>query len=252
MAVFGAEVLVLKAALGAAWLILEGARFIVEGVAYNIALQAVSLGEGALEVARAFWAGLIAAAQLALDSVVAVHAAGIEIAKGAVIVAEKVALGIKQAAAATKDALLAMQQGILQALRAVVKAVAEGIDFIAFQTALAALDFAQKNTTWVDLAKGALDAAEAVAQAVLTAAKWLAERLCDTLNIELVELTGSLKTITEGNPFKIRVKGVVLGERFNFSATWSPKDILGFIVGLCKELWDKFMENVLELFAASK
>ena len=67
---------------------------------------------------------------------------------------EKVALGIKKAAAATKDALLAMQQGILQALRAVVKAVAKSISFIAFQTALAALDFAQKNTTWVDLAKG--------------------------------------------------------------------------------------------------
>ncbi|KAK5652026.1 hypothetical protein OQA88_10929 [Cercophora sp. LCS_1] len=252
VAVLGAEVLILKAALGAAWLILEGARFIVEGVAYNIALGAVNLAQGALEAARVLWAGIIAAAQLALDGVVAVHAAGIEIAKGAVIVAEKVALGIKQAAAATMDVLLAAQQGILSAARAVVKAVAEGIDFIAFQTALAALDFAQKNTTWVDLAKGALDAAEAVAQAALAAAKWLAERLCDTLNIELVEITGSLKTITEGKPFTIRVKGVILGERFDFSATWSPKDILGFIVGLCKELWDKFMENVVELFAASK
>lgn len=242
----------MKMALGAANLILNGARFIVEGVAYNIALGAVNLAEGALRAARVMWDGIIAAAQAAVDGVVAIHAAGIEIAKGAVVIAEKTALGIKQAAAATKGVLLAVQEKILEAARAVVKGVAEGIHFIAFQTALAALDFAQKNTTWVDIAKAGLDAAKAVAAAVLAAGKWLAQRLADTLNIELVELTGSLKTITKGGPFTIRVKGFILGEAFDFRATWSPRDVLGFVVGLCKELWDRFMENVLELFEASK
>lgn len=64
MAVLGAEALVLKAALGAAWLSLEGARLVVIGVAYKIALGAVSLAEGGLEAARVMWAGIVATAEL--------------------------------------------------------------------------------------------------------------------------------------------------------------------------------------------
>lgn len=135
-----AEVVTLQCALGAAQLILDGARFMIEGVAYNLAMAAITAAEGALASANHLWSGLIAAAQRALDGVGAVHAGFIEAARVGVLSAEKIALGIKEAAAAAKDKLLAIHEGILKSARAVVRAVAEGIDFIAFQMALKALD----------------------------------------------------------------------------------------------------------------
>lgn len=63
----------------------------------------------------------------------------------------------------------------------------------------------------MDIAEAALDAAEAVAQAALVAGVWLADRLADMLNIETVELTASLRDITDGGPFTIRCNLAILG-----------------------------------------
>ncbi|GFP57671.1 hypothetical protein TASIC1_0009000800 [Trichoderma asperellum] len=204
------------------------------------------------DCAWSVWDGLIAAAKTALDGVGAVHKGLIETAKLAVEAANKVALGIKQAAAAVKDGVLAANAKILAAAREVLSAVAKGISFLAFQTALEALEFAKKDTTWVTLAKGALDTAEAVAQAALAAAAWLAQRLCDTLNIERVELTSSLRKIAQGGAFTIRIAGTILGQDFDFSATWSPKDMLSFIAGLCEKLWNDFIDSAGAMFEDHK
>ena len=101
----------------------------------------------------------------------------------------------------------------------------------------------------MDIAKAGLDAAEAVAQTALAAAAWLADRLADTLNIELIELRASLRTVVNGGAFTIRVKGIILGNSFDFKGTWSPRDVIGFIIDLCKNLWDLAMSNVGQLFA---
>jgi hypothetical protein len=233
-------------------LILDAAVWIIEGVAYNIAKTAVDFAEAALWTARAFWDGLIAAAKAALDGVVAVHAGIIEIAKAAVTAALEAALKIKQAAAAAYGAMLLAQEAILGVLREAIKKVAEGISFIAFKTALEVLEIAKKDTTWVTIAKGALSAAEAVVQAALAAAVWLSERLCDTLNIRRVELNTTLKMIAEGGGFSIRVIGTVLGQDIDFEASWSPKAVLSFIIGLCEELWGSFIGKSGNMFDEHK
>jgi len=61
--VLEAECFVIKCALGAAELILRGAKGIVEGVAYNTAKVAVDIAEGALVGAQNMLAGAIAGAQ---------------------------------------------------------------------------------------------------------------------------------------------------------------------------------------------
>ncbi|RSL71338.1 hypothetical protein CEP51_012060 [Fusarium floridanum] len=247
-----AELWVLKCALQAAQLILDGAEWVVKSVAYNIAKAAVDMAEGVLSGARSLWDGMIATAKAALDGVGAVHKGIIEAAKLAVMVANETALKIKQGAAAVKDGLLATEAAILAAAHDVVAAVGKGVSFMAFQTALAALEFAKNDTTWVKIAQGALDAAEAVAQAALAAAAWLAQRLCDTLNIEKVELRSSLRKLARGGEFTIRVVGVILGEPFDFSATWSPKDMLSFIIAMCQKLWDDFIHSADRLFKESQ
>lgn len=243
-----AERFILQCALGAAELILRGARAIIQNVAYPLAMGLVDAAEFALVAAREGLSFAIAIAQKAVDGVLFVHATALDLAKAAVVTAEKVALGIKQAACAVLDALKAAHLEVLQAARSVVKAVAEGIDFIAFQTALSVLDAVQKDTTLVDIAKAGLDAAEAVAQTALAAAAWLADRLADTLNIELIELNASLRTVANGGAFTIRVKGIILGNAFDLKGSWSPRDLIGFIVDLCKELWDLAISNVGQLF----
>jgi hypothetical protein len=131
--------------------------------------------------------------------------------------------------------------------------VQKGAEAVAFNAALAVLDAVKKDTTLVDIAKGALDAAKAVAETALAAGAWLADRLCDTLNIQLVELSGSLKAITSGKgSLTIRVKGIVFGKDFDLPASWSPADTFAFIVELCKKLWALFADNMVQLFTESK
>jgi hypothetical protein len=188
--------------------------------------------------------------QSVLDGVVALHSGAIQIARFAVTAAQEAALAITKAAHAARDLA---HEALLVGLRAaerVVVSFAEGVDAIAFQTALAALEFAKKDTTLIDVAKAGLDAAETVAQAALKAASWLAEKLCTTLDIQLIELTASLKTICKGETggFTIRVKGIVFNKPFDLLATWSPKDTLSFIIQMCGRLWDMFMQNISILF----
>ncbi len=244
-----AERFVLQCALGAAELILRAARAIIQGVAYPIVVGFVDVAELALVAAREAFGLAMDAAQKVLDGVVYVHAAALDVAQAAVVMAEKVALGIKQAAWKALDLLKAAHLEMLHLARATVKAVAESIDFIAFQTALSVLDAVQKDTTLVDIANAGLDAAEAVAQTALAAAAWLADRLADTLNIGLIELRASLRSVANGGAFMIRVKGIILGNAFDFKGRWSPRDFIGFIIDLCKDLWDRAMSNIGQLFA---
>jgi hypothetical protein len=233
-------------------MIVRGAKFIVEGVGYNGAMAVVSLAEGALDVAKSSWGLAIAGAQELLDGITGLHAAAIEGAKALVRGAESLALDIKKAAYATRDKLLEIEEKILAAAREVVKKVAEGIDYVAFHSALLILDAVQKDTTLVDIAKAGLDAAEKVAQTALVASAWLAERLQDTLNIELVELKGSLRAISGGGAFTIRVKGIIFGRAFDFHGSWSPLDTISYIIAICQELWEGFSQNILQLFKENK
>ncbi|KAJ7714862.1 hypothetical protein B0H16DRAFT_1806690 [Mycena metata] len=250
--VLEAECFVKKCALGAAELILRGAKGVVEGVAYNAARVAVDIAEGALVTAQNMLAGAIAEAQSLLDGVVALHAGAIGLAKDALTAAQAVALGIKKAAYVVRDQLIALHQNFLEAARGVVKAVAEGIDFIAFQSALKKLDKVQKDTTLVAMAKAGLDAANAVAQTALAAGAWLASQLASTLNIELIELTASLRAITDGGEFTIHVKGVILGEPLDWRGTWNPRNTLAFIFELCAKLWNDFLADAGRLMIAMK
>ena len=100
----------------------------------------------------------------------------------------------------------------------------------------------QKDRTLVDIAKAGLSAAEDVAQAALAAGAWLAKRSQDTLDVEIVELSGSLRTIVGGGAFTIHVRG---GKAFDFYAAWSPRDVLAFVVALCEKLWADFKTDML-------
>ena len=103
----------------------------------------------------------------------------------------------------------------------------------------------QKDTTLVDIAKAGLSAAEDVAQAALAAGAWLAKRSQDTLDVEIVELSGSLRTIVGGGAFTIHVRGVTMGKAFDFYAAWSPREVLAFVVALCEKLWADFKTDML-------
>lgn len=250
MTALEAERFAKQCALDAASMILRAAKAIVEGPAYHIAQGAITLAESALALAREALNAIISGMQSVLDGVVAIHAGVIQVAKFAVATAEEVALEITKAAYTARDLAFAALQVVLQAAEEVFAGVAKGVDAIAFQTALAALEFARKDTTLIDVAKAGLDAAEAVAQAAVKAASWLADKLCSTLDIQLIELSASLRGICTGQKggFTIKVKGVVFNRIFDLEATWSPKDTLSFIIRMCKRLWDMFMQDIKTLF----
>jgi hypothetical protein len=199
-------------------------------------------------MARQALSAMIAGWTLALDAVAKAHEAGIAMAKLGVSAAEALASSIRSTAAAARDAIYAGHILLLAKAREAIAAVAKGASFLVFQMTLNVLEVAKTDTTVVNIAKAALTAAEAVAQAALKAASWLADRLTSTLDVQYVELNASLRSLTKGGAMTIRVSGVIFGQAFDLSAWWSPRDTLSFIIKICKDIWDSFMLDIGRLF----
>jgi hypothetical protein len=235
--------------LAAANFILNAAEAIVIGVAYKVALGAVDFASALLEKVRVFWAGCIMAAQAALAKVYVVYDALIEEAFGLYQLAQEAGVALIKAKNKVLSGFIEAERIFLEQARKIVLAVAEGAEWLAYRGALAILDKAQKDTTLVDLAQAALDGVEAAEELVFAAAKWLTERIAKTLNIEHIELSGTLRSIVGDGPgFTIIVKGWIAGIRIDFQGTWSPRDTIGYLIKMCKELWEKLKTNMVQLF----
>lgn len=175
----------------------------------------------------------------------------IEAAKFAVLKAKELGMVAINLAKEAQAAWIAAEKQLLAIAREAIVAVANGVEKVAFDGAMIILDAVQKDTTLVDIAQAALDVAEKAEELAFAAAKWLTDKIATSLNIESIELVGTLRGSGGNQPgFTIMVKGVVLGHRIDFVGHWSPADTLTFLINLCAELWEMLKRNMLPSFTA--
>ncbi|KAK6516224.1 hypothetical protein TWF506_006133 [Arthrobotrys conoides] len=113
-------------------------------------------------------------------------------------------------------------------------------EFLAFDLAQRGLEFAEKNSAKMNLAKHALDLAEKGAHLGLDIAKWAASAAGKILDINKIEFEGSLKSlIADGPPLRAFIQGMLCGDRFAIEVVWKPHfNLVEFIKALFERLWE--------------
>ncbi|KAJ7214541.1 hypothetical protein GGX14DRAFT_611121 [Mycena pura] len=241
-----------------------GALEVVRG--FLFAAEAVVHGTGFVAAE-----GGIGAAELTLISVRAIKTVALDVAKDS-LTAAKVAhdLAIQAAEEALElartaseelhvfdlaKAALAAGEAVVQASLNTAQAAVDGLsscaEFVAFDTAEAALKFAQANTSELNLARHAVDLVEDAVEFGLDIGKWAVEHAGKAFNIRKVEFSGSVRSLTseDGPPLTVKIQGTVLGHDIDLDIVWKPRfDLIKFIKELFALLWEKLKALVKEMF----
>lgn len=113
------------------------------------------------------------------------------------------------------------------------------VEYIAFDLATTALNFAKNNTHDLDIARHALDIAQDGQENALEVAKLLLEGLEIFFNVMVVEVKGRLgELVSENQDLPARVVGVMGGEEVDLQVEYRLGDTSGSIKTIFEKLWD--------------
>lgn len=171
------------------------------------------------------------------DATDAVKAAD-RISGAAVDLAEKTLDGVQKGgdaalrgAQATLDQFVKAQKAILDAAQKAIDDLVKGVEWLAYQAASAALDLAKHSTAALDVATRALDLVEKGSLELLKLGEEALEKLMTTLDIQKLELDGTLSGLLggSGKHFTISVEGLFANKPFKYDdIELNLKDITQF------------------------
>ncbi|KAJ3530722.1 hypothetical protein NM208_g9199 [Fusarium decemcellulare] len=112
------------------------------------------------------------------------------------------------------------------------------------------LQFARDNTSELNLARHAVEIGEAAVDIGLDMAKWAVEHAGKMFDIQKVEFEGSLQGLVgDGPPLRVKIEGVVFGDRFEVEIVWKPEfNLIKFIKELFGKLWELIKEAAAAIF----
>ncbi|KAH9934494.1 uncharacterized protein BXZ73DRAFT_100684 [Epithele typhae] len=237
-----AELAGLEVAKDLAWDLLEAAKAVVQGVEYLAASGAVELAKEALAAARKAAQDLIDAAQAGLTAADEESKEALDAAEAAL---EAVRYGVEYGALeAAKEALEAYKnanEAAFDAARDAIDMVEDCAEYAAFEAAQAMLDAAKAAAkTAIEGLKKALELAQQLEDVALEVGQWLADQALELVDIERMELSGTLRGMVgmsgKGGPFSVDVRYILMGKAGSFHGTIDLSDIVSFIVSLFNQM----------------
>ncbi|KAF8593815.1 hypothetical protein BDV93DRAFT_482217 [Ceratobasidium sp. AG-I] len=233
-----ASMAVADGALQAAQAVLMSADFLAKKAAYESAKAALVVvrhaGEAGIDVAKAALVSVEATSQAVLD----IALAGLEVVK------HGVEWAVLQGA---KEALRVYLEAHGQAFRAATQALvdlARCADYIAYQTAQAALEFARASSITIDVARAAPEIARRAGADVLAVGQWVADHPLDAFGVLVVRLSGNLREMVGAGgsmvkPFTAHIEGVAAGRPFTLDGEFNLGSTADFISFIFEYLWDQ-------------
>lgn len=220
------------------------AEAVVHGTGFVAAEGAIEVAKTALDVAREVKTAALDTAKDSLDVVNAAQDGLVSAASDALQAAETASneLHVFDIAKDTLRVAEQAAQGVLSGAQEAVDKLAACTEFVAFDVAENAVKFAKENTSELNLARHAVNAAEGAVNIGLDLGKWLVTTAGQLLDIQKIEFSGSLQGLVgNGPPLQVQIAGIVVGNHFDISIKWDP----GFnLVKFIKELFDKLWELI--------
>jgi hypothetical protein len=148
---------------------------------------------------------------------------------------------------AMQDFLIASAAAIAIA-QAAVDNLANTTEGVAFTAATNALNFAKNNTADLDIARHALDTAQAAEEIALDVSKWMVDHVGNFVNITLVELSGTLRGLVDvGQPMKAHVKGMIASSPIDYAIDYSIGRTPDLIKALFEKIWGGLNAKLIQL-----
>ena len=136
----------------------------------------------------------------------------------------------------------------LNVAQAAVDAAATSVEGVAFTVASDALAFAKNNTADLDIARHALDVAQASEEVALDVSKWMVQHVGNFVNIKLVELSGTLRGLVDlGKPMVAHVQGVLAESAFDYTLDYSIGRTPELMKALFEKVWGDLSGGILKL-----
>jgi hypothetical protein len=136
----------------------------------------------------------------------------------------------------------------LNAAQAAVNNIGSTAEGIAFTAATNALNAAKNNTADLDVARHALDVAQAAESAALDVSKWMVNHVGNFVNIQLVEMSGTLRGLVDiGKPMVAHVKGLIADVAFDYTLDYSIGRTPDLVKALFEKVWGELSSGIIKL-----
>jgi hypothetical protein len=130
------------------------------------------------------------------------------------------------------------QNALLVSANAALTALSSSVEYATFHSAQQALAFANSNTKDLDIARHALNVAQASENAALQATAWMVNHAGNFLNLTSVELSGTLKGLCDnGQPMKAHIIGMVADKRVDVTLDYNIGKTPDLIKDLFERIW---------------
>lgn len=227
---------------------------VVEGTGFVTAEAAIGTAERVLETTRAAKSLALEGVKLTLREVREDQEALVQAAVDFLNGVEKGSDELKVFERA-KDALRAGEEfakGAVSVAQEGVDKLAGCIEFVTFDAAEKALEFAKNNTSQLNLARHAVELAEDAVDLGLDIGSWIAGHGGKLINLTKVEFSGAVSSLVGGKdapPLVVNIEGTVFGEKVDVHINWkSDFDLVAFVKALFTELWEMIKKFGQELF----
>lgn len=200
--------------------ILDVCEDVIKGTQYLTAKGAIPLAEDALAVAQKAGDEGFNAAQLAVQAADKATAEIIAAADAALDAIQHGGDAVWRGAESALNAFVNAQKTVLLAAQAAIDDLVNCAEWLAYQTANAALDVAQHATHALDIVNKALDVAQAGENGILNIAEDVINAAMNLFNITKIELGGSMKAFLGASGgekhFVVTIEGVIAGKAIRY------------------------------------
>ncbi|MCJ1396724.1 hypothetical protein MMC18_009616 [Xylographa bjoerkii] len=231
--------------------IFYAAQGIVQGAGFAAAEGAIGAAELSLAGIREVKNAALDVARATLDEVKNAQDGLIQSGIDALHAAETVSeeLHVFDLAKSAPEAGEAAAQGLINGAQRTVDAPASCTEFLAFDVAEKALEFAENNTKELNLARHAVELAEGAVNLGLDFGSWAVSHGGKLVNITKVEFSGSIESlIADGPPLQVTIEGFLFGEEISLHIVWQPHfNLVEFIKALFTELWEMIKTEATDL-----
>ncbi|KAF8139367.1 hypothetical protein K438DRAFT_2030588 [Mycena galopus ATCC 62051] len=241
---------------------LEGKKGLIEG-SMKVAQGVLDAATGVLKSQNYIAAhGVMQAAQDTLTTTRKTGEAAISTAQAATTAANDAAKKVVDAAAQTMstvsvvgpaaialasksvDTYKAASVATLNAAKSSVDALSKSSEWLAYQSAKAGLKVANSSTNELDLANGALEAAEKGGAGILQAADYVASHSLTLVDIHYIRIECDFDKAAKSADFAANVQGSVAGKAFGFDVAYDPRKVTDFLKNIFQKVLDEIKNGL--------
>jgi hypothetical protein len=229
-----------QAALATAQGSLSAANAIISGAGYQASVKALQGYKDALDASVSAANAAVAGANATLGATTTGQNAAISAAQSSLDAAKNTSAEALAVEAADKS-LADFQEtsnAAIAAAQHTVDNLSQTAEGITFTTATNTLNFSKNNTKDIDIARHALDVAQASESSALQMTQWMVNHTGNFLNIDLIELSGTLKGLVNlATPMKAHVKGQLVSNAFDYVFDYTLGKTPDLIKALFEQVW---------------